>query len=301
MTAEPDAGLPPAPTGASERPESHLVPRRVDAVIFDLGNVLITWDPHPAIAKVVGAEQATRFLADEEFDFTAWNHQQDAGRPWGVGEQAAVASHPHWAAAIRAYRSHFGESLVGAIADTVQILRELDAAGVPLYAMTNWSGEMFPVALSRFDFLGLFEDIIVSGEEGVAKPDPKIFEILQRRIGHSLDACVFIDDGPPDIEACSPWPSCTSASDAMGPWLDRYPSNSGPVRCRRSKASSSTPVRSISDFCQLDARITELERLRDQLDSCIGCGCLSLRCCHLYNRRDEAAQDGRGARWQREL
>ena len=193
----------PAPIGPARRPESDLVPRGVEAVIFDLGNVLISWDPHPAIAKVVGAEQATRFLADEEFDFMAWNHQQDAGRPWDDGEQAAVASHPHWAPAIRAYRAHFGESLVGAIEDTVQILRELDAAGVPLYAMTNWSGEMFPVALSRFDFLGLFEDIIVSGEEGVAKPDPKIFEILQRRIGHSLDACVFIDDSPANIEAAA--------------------------------------------------------------------------------------------------
>jgi 2-haloacid dehalogenase len=181
------------------RPSAKLEPTRVDAVIFDLGNVLITWDPHPAVARAVGAEQATRFLA--EFDFMAWNHLQDAGRSWDGGEDAAVTSHPHWESAIRGYRANFGESLVGAIEDTVQIVRELHSAGIPLYGLTNWSGELFPVARSRFDFLALFEDIIVSGHEGVAKPDRAIFEILQERIGRSLDGCIFIDDGLPNIKA----------------------------------------------------------------------------------------------------
>ncbi len=191
----------PALAGRSELAASDLGPLNVNAAIFDLGNVLITWDPHPAIAKAVGAEQAARFLADEEFDFMAWNHQQDAGRSWDEGEAAAATSHPHWEAAIRAYRSNFGESLVGAIEDTVQIVRELHAAGIPLYALTNWSEELFPLARGRFDFLGLFEDIIVSGEEGVAKPDPVIFEILEERIGHSLDDCIFIDDSLRNVEA----------------------------------------------------------------------------------------------------
>jgi 2-haloacid dehalogenase len=183
------------------RPQAKLEATRVDAVIFDLGNVLITWDPHPAIARAVGAAAATRFLADEDFDFMAWNHQQDAGRPWDGGEDAAVRSYPHWESAIRAYRANFGESLVGAIQDTVAILRELHAAGIPLYGLTNWSGELFPVARRRFDFLALFEDIIVSGQEGVAKPDPAIFKILAQRIGRSLDGCIFVDDALPNIKA----------------------------------------------------------------------------------------------------
>lgn len=187
--------------GSSELSEGDLAPAPVGAVIFDLGNVLIVWDPHAAIAKAVGEEQATRFLADDDFDFAAWNHQQDAGRSWEEGEQAAVRSHPHWEPAIRGYRSNFEESLVGAIEDTVQILRELHTSGMPLFAVTNWSEELFPVALNRFDFLDLFEDIIVSGQEGVAKPDPEIFEILQQRIGHSLDVCIFIDDGLRNVEA----------------------------------------------------------------------------------------------------
>jgi 2-haloacid dehalogenase len=181
--------------------ESDLEPAMVDAVIFDLGNVLITWDPFPAIAKAVGAEKAKLFLADEEFGFMAWNHRQDAGRPWAEAEQEAVTSYPLWEPAIRGYRENFADSVVGAIEDTVQIVRELHAAGVPLYGLTNWSRETFPVALHRFDFLDLFEDIIVSGQEGIAKPDPEIFEILETRIGHALEGCIFIDDGPLNIKA----------------------------------------------------------------------------------------------------
>jgi len=178
-----------------------LMPSLVQAVVFDLGNVLITWDPHPAIAREVGAEEAARFLADQGFDFMAWNHLQDAGRSWDQGEDAAVAAHPHWERAIRAYRAHFGVSLVGAIEDSVTILRELHAAGIRLYGLTNWSVELFPAARSRFDFLDLFEDIVISGQEGVAKPDPEIFSILRERVGHDLDGCIFIDDSPANIKA----------------------------------------------------------------------------------------------------
>jgi 2-haloacid dehalogenase len=197
----------PALAGPTDLSGRDLVPAgaltEVDAVVFDLGNVLITWDPHPAIAKAVGAEQATRFLADEEFDFLAWNHEQDAGRSWDEGEAAGVRSHPHWEAAILAYRSNYTDSLIGAIEDTVQIVRELHAAGIPLYALTNWSDELFPAARRRFNFLDLFEDIVVSGKEGIAKPDPAIFTILQERIGHSLDRCIFIDDSARNVEAAA--------------------------------------------------------------------------------------------------
>ena len=194
-----------AATDARLSPEIAPAPAQavVGAVVFDLGNVLIAWDPHPAVARAVGVEQATRFLADEEFDFMAWNHEQDAGRSWDEGEAAALKSHPHWELAIRAYRANYSESLIGAIESTVQIVRELHAAGIPLFALTNWSEELFPVARERFDFLNLFEDIVVSGQVGVAKPDPEIFAILQKRIGHSLSDCVFIDDSLRNVEAAA--------------------------------------------------------------------------------------------------
>lgn len=180
-----------------------LAPLPVDAVVFDLGNVLIRWDPAPAVAAAVGPERAKAFLTDDAFDFASWNAANDAGRSFEDAELEAIEAHPHLEEEIRGYRAHFGASLVEEIAGTVEILRELHAADVPVLALTNWAAETFPVALDRFDFLDLFEDIIVSGEEGVAKPDPEIFEILEERIRHlgGLDDCIFIDDSLVNVAA----------------------------------------------------------------------------------------------------
>lgn len=185
--------------------DPRLAPSPVDAVVFDLGNVLIRWDPQPAIAAGVGEQRARDFLDGHEFDFAAWNRQQDAGRSFVEAEETAVAAYPHLADEIRSYRVNFGKSMVGAIAGTVDILKQLHAAGIPLVALTNWSAETFPAAVAAFDFLDLFEDIIVSGEEGVAKPDPEIFEALEGRIRHlgSLDDCVFIDDSLANVQAAA--------------------------------------------------------------------------------------------------
>ena len=171
--------------------------------MFDLGNVLIRWDPHPAVARGVGAEEATLFLSAEDFDFLAWNHLQDAGRDWTVAEDAVARSHPHWHKHALAYRAHFAESLVGAVDDNVALLRDLHAAGVPLTALTNWSADLFPQALARFDFLALFDDIVVSGAEGVAKPDPAVFAVLRERVGRPLERCVFVDDSAANVAAAA--------------------------------------------------------------------------------------------------
>ena len=177
------------PTDPTVEPaDPRFAPSPVDAVVFDLGNVLIRWDPEAAVAGGVGADRARAFLSDEGFDFAGWNHQQDAGRSWDEGEAAAVRSHPQWADAVRAYRDYFPRSLTGAVDDSVAILRELHAQQVPLFALTTWSRELFPAALERFDFLDLFEDIVVSGEEGTAKPDPQIFAVLAERVATPLGA-----------------------------------------------------------------------------------------------------------------
>lgn len=173
----------------------------MDAVVFDLGNVLIRWDPHPAIAAGVGPAEATRFLTADDFDFGTWNREQDAGRPWEQAEAAVAASHPHWREHAAAYRTHFARSIEHQIDDSVTILHELHSAGVPLFALTNWSGELFPVARARYPFLRLFEDIVISGDERVAKPDPKIFGILQRRVGRPLQHCVYVDDSSANVDA----------------------------------------------------------------------------------------------------
>lgn len=172
-------------------------------VVFDLGNVLIRWDPHPALAAGVGAEEATRFLAADDLDFLAWNHVQDEGRSWDDAEAEVARTHPHWHRHATAYRAHFDHSLLGPVEDNVAVLRDLAAAGVPLFALTNWSTELYPHAVRRFEFLALFEDIVVSADVGVAKPDPAIFDLLRRRIGRPLEECVFVDDSPANVAAAA--------------------------------------------------------------------------------------------------
>lgn len=186
-----------------ELDDPQLAPSACDAVVFDLGNVLIRWDPFRAVAAGVGESRARAFLDHAGVDFAAWNHAQDAGRSWDEGERVAAEERPELAEEIRAYRAHFGLSLVGPIDDTVSVLQDLHRAEVPLFALTNWSEELFPVAVERFDFLDLFEDIVVSGEEGLAKPDPEIFEVLEERIRHrgSLDDAIFIDDSAANVLA----------------------------------------------------------------------------------------------------
>ncbi len=171
------------------------------AIVFDIGNVLIRWDPHPAVAAAVGEAEAERFLADKDFDFAAWNHEQDAGRSWDEAEAAAIKGHPQWREHFLSYRRHFDRSMLGPIVGTVSLLRELHAAGTPLFALTNWSAELFPVAARRFDFLALFNDILVSGEVGLAKPAPAIFALLARRTGLEPSHCVFVDDSPANVTA----------------------------------------------------------------------------------------------------
>jgi 2-haloacid dehalogenase len=138
-----------------------------------------------------------------DFDFLAWNHRQDGGRPWPEAEDDVARTHPHWHRHALAYRANFDLSLLGALDDNVSVLRDLAEAGVPLFALTNWSSELFPHALARFDFLGLFSDIVVSGAEGVAKPEPAIFEVLARRTGRPLAELVFVDDSPANVAAAS--------------------------------------------------------------------------------------------------
>jgi 2-haloacid dehalogenase len=170
-------------------------------VVFDLGNVLIRWDPQPAVARAVGDDAATAFLSDPDFDFAGWNREQDAGRGWDEAELLATTSHPHWTEAIRGYRANFDASLLGPVQETLDLLEELHEAGVPLMALTNWSAELFPVARATYRFLDLFDDIVVSGQEGLAKPDPQIFAVLERRAQRPLRECVFVDDSARNVAA----------------------------------------------------------------------------------------------------
>jgi 2-haloacid dehalogenase len=163
-------------------------------VVFDLGGVLIDWDPRHLYRKLFAGEEA----AMEHFLATIctheWNRCQDAGRSFIQGCQLLKTEHPDKAELIDAYAARFGEMMAGPIAGSVEILSELKASGTALYGLTNFSAETYPVAFERFEFLRWFRGIVVSGEVGVIKPDTRIFELLIERFAIDPDDTVYIDD-----------------------------------------------------------------------------------------------------------
>ncbi len=172
----------------------------IEAVVFDLGGVLIDWDPRHLYRKLID-DQALMEWFLEEVCSPAWNAEQDAGRSWNEGIDEAKARHPKHAELIEAYAARWPEMIGGDIAGSVALLEELAAIGVPLFALTNWSAETFPFARDRFGWLRLFQDILVSGEVRIKKPDPRIFHLLLQRIGVEPAAVVFIDDMPTNTAA----------------------------------------------------------------------------------------------------
>jgi 2-haloacid dehalogenase len=170
--------------------------------VFDLGGVVVHWDPVPAVASVVGQERAEQFVHGGTFDFAAWNHAQDSGRSWVDAEAAATASHPDLAEEIAAYRPSFARSLWGLVPGTAAILRALHDRGVRLVALTNWSAETIHHGPEVFpEVFALFDDIVVSGAEGVAKPHREIFQILARRLGHPIEGVFYVDDSVVHVDA----------------------------------------------------------------------------------------------------
>lgn len=167
-------------------------------VVFDLGGVLIDWNPRHLYRTLIPDERAM-----EEFLGTIctgpWNERQDAGRTIAAAEAELLEKHPQHEDLIRAYYRGFDRMLAGPIDGTVAILGELDARGVPLYALTNWSRETFHHARRRFDFLTRFRGIVVSGELGMMKPDARIFRHLTETHGLAPAECVFIDDSPKNV------------------------------------------------------------------------------------------------------
>jgi 2-haloacid dehalogenase len=168
-------------------------------VVFDLGGVLIDWDPRYLYRRLMPEEEVEAFL--DEIGFAEWNRRQDAGGSWAEAVAALAARHPHRRELIEAYPQRFADTLGDAIAGTVTILEQLHAAAVPLLALSNWSAETFQVARSTYPFLDLFGGIVVSGEERVAKPDQRIFSILLERFGLVAADTVFIDDSPANVIA----------------------------------------------------------------------------------------------------
>jgi 2-haloacid dehalogenase len=170
-------------------------------VVFDLGGVLIEWDPRHLYRRLLPEDQVEPFL--DEIGFAAWNHAQDAGGSWATAVDELAARYPQHRELIAAYPARFPETLAGPVPGSVEVLRDLHATGVRLLGLTNWSAETYPHAEATFEFLTLFEDIVVSGAEGIAKPDPAVFALLVDRYRLDPAATVFVDDSPANVAAAA--------------------------------------------------------------------------------------------------
>ncbi|MBK6947877.1 MAG: HAD family phosphatase [Haliscomenobacter sp.] len=177
--------------------------RAINTIVFDLGGVLIDWNPTYLYRKLFdNEEEMTYFL--REICAPSWNEQQDAGRPLDEATAWLASRHPEYEDLIRAFYGRWEEMLAGPIQETVQILEHLHQQNnYRLYALTNWSHETFPIAQTRYEFLNRFEGILVSGEEKLIKPDPRIFRLLFARFEIQPEHALFIDDNPKNIEAAT--------------------------------------------------------------------------------------------------
>jgi 2-haloacid dehalogenase len=177
-----------------------MPPDAPTTVVFDLGGVLIDWNPRYLYRQLFDdPDEMESFLAD--VTTADWNAHQDAGRPWAEGVDLLVAEHPERREQIEAFRSRWPEMLAGELAGSVDVLAELRLTDVRLVALSNWSAEMFPIARERFGFLAWFEGIVISGEVGVNKPDRRIFDHLVEQFDIEPERTVFIDDSPVNIDA----------------------------------------------------------------------------------------------------
>ncbi|MDB6180087.1 HAD family hydrolase [Paracoccus fistulariae] len=169
-------------------------------IIFDLGQVLINWFPEAAFQQHFDDEAAMKAWF-EKIDFNGWNRKQDGGRSFAEGLAAAHAAHGDLAAPLDDYLDRFGLTITQSNAGTWEIAENLKANGHDLYAITNWAAETWPEARRRYPRLDdLFEDILVSGIEGMLKPDPGIYLTLCQRNGLRPQDCLFIDDSAANVQ-----------------------------------------------------------------------------------------------------
>ncbi|HLT95007.1 MAG TPA: HAD family phosphatase [Membranihabitans sp.] len=173
----------------------------IQNIIFDLGGVLVNWDPIYLYRKIFEDEiSAVEFLGN--VCTYEWNLEQDRGRTLSEATNIKIREFPEYEAEIRAYYDRWPEMFQGTIDENVQVLRELlDSSQHRVFALTNWSRETFPIAKSLFPFFNEFEGAVVSGEEGLIKPDPEIYKLLLRKYNLIPENSVFIDDRLENVEA----------------------------------------------------------------------------------------------------
>jgi 2-haloacid dehalogenase len=168
--------------------------------IFDLGGVVIDWDPRYLYRKLFNGDETAmeHFLAT--VCTSSWNAEQDAGRSFAEGCDCLKRLHPGQAELIDAWFRRYGEMLGGEIPGTVDVLRKLQSRSVPIYALSNWSAETFPIAVNRFECLSWFSGVLLSAEVRLLKPDRRIFEIFLDRFRIEPSRAIYIDDRSENVE-----------------------------------------------------------------------------------------------------
>lgn len=173
-----------------------------DTLVFDIGQVLLHYDPHLAYVDLVpdlGAR--THFLT--EIVPPSWNIEQDRGRDWREAEDLLIARHPDQAALIRAFRANWHKMVPHAILPNVAVLEDALHAGIPTFAITNFAADTFREACRLYPFLTRFHGRVVSGEERLVKPDPAIYLVFLERFGRKAEDCLFMDDSRANIVAAA--------------------------------------------------------------------------------------------------
>jgi 2-haloacid dehalogenase len=171
----------------------------IDTVVFDVGNVLIPWDPRWLLRKLLPDDDAVEHFLRES-DFLAWNAQHDAGQTFADGIAQQARRFPQWRHLFQAFFDRWEETTGPPIAETLALSRALRAAGYRTLALTNFSAETWPRAVARFAFLGEFEGVVVSGHERLMKPDPAIYRLLCERHAVEPSRAVFIDDSLHNVD-----------------------------------------------------------------------------------------------------
>ena len=178
-----------------------LVASKIVGVIFDLGAVVIDWNPMHLYKKVFEGDEAKAADFLERICTPEWNVLQDAGRSLAIATEERVALFPQWENEIRAFYGRWPEMIGGPIAGTAEIMRELKALGIRLFALSNWSAETFPLVRDKFGELDLFEEIFLSGEHKIAKPDERFYRAALQRIDIPTENLVFVDDSLRNVRA----------------------------------------------------------------------------------------------------
>jgi 2-haloacid dehalogenase len=176
---------------------------KIDAIIFDLGGVLIDWNPAYVFDQMFEDEEKKKHFF-QNICTNEWNEQQDAGRSLQEATDELIQKFPEWKEYIEAFYGRWEEMLGGPIHETVDIFRQLKEEGrYKLYALTNWSAETFPVALEKYEFLHWFDGRVVSGEEKMRKPFPEFYQLILNRFELVPHETLFIDDNLRNVEAAS--------------------------------------------------------------------------------------------------